>query len=96
MAVRGNVTTLSATERQAYVAAVKKLKAAPSEFTPKTSGRTGGLCHKVERPQWRILGSVAQSPARRAGPGSFVRRSAPDLRPRSYNCELDSLTFPSN
>ncbi len=39
MAVRKNVATLSATERQAYVAALKELKAAPSQFTPQTSGR---------------------------------------------------------
>jgi tyrosinase len=33
------VTTLSPTDRKAYVAAVKALKAAPSQFTPKTSSR---------------------------------------------------------
>jgi len=39
MAIRKNVTLLSEAERKAYVAAVKKLKAAPSPFTPKTAGR---------------------------------------------------------
>jgi tyrosinase len=39
MAVRKNVATLSAAEREAYVAAVMKLKAAPSQFNPKTAGR---------------------------------------------------------
>src|SRR5262245_53882176 len=39
MAVRKSVSTLSVSERKAYVNAVLALKAAPSQFTPPTTGR---------------------------------------------------------
>jgi tyrosinase len=39
MATRKSVAALSSAERIAYVDAVKKLKAAPSQFTPPTTGR---------------------------------------------------------
>jgi tyrosinase len=39
MAIRKNVAKLTATERNSFVDALKKLKAAPSKFTPPTSSR---------------------------------------------------------
>jgi len=39
MAIRKNAASLSAAERKNYVDAVKKLKAAPSQFNPPTMGR---------------------------------------------------------
>lgn len=39
MNVRKNISSLSAAERAAYVSAIKRLKAAPSRFTPPTTGR---------------------------------------------------------
>lgn len=39
MAIRKNVATLTATERKAFVDAIKMLKAAPSRFAPPTMGR---------------------------------------------------------
>jgi tyrosinase len=39
MATRKNAATLTAAERQAFVNAVKQLKAAPSKFAPPTTGR---------------------------------------------------------